>query len=171
MEEEDIQKQWRTIEALRKMKLKPSSWEIQLLREEFIHPVVKTAIVEWLQTIGAVEAVHIHKFGMKATINPSELPSFSQHPAVSAILSTYDDIEQKNPTLYQMLQKLLNHYAYVRFPFMPERSEVNKIASAILYIGKKYLNLPTDDGASGEMQNYLSEVELCDRLYASIIAD
>lgn len=171
VENDDIQKQWRTIDALRKMKLHPGSREIQLLQEEFIHPVVKTAVIEWLQATDSGDNIRIHKFGMQATIRPIEIPAVSEHPLVSAILSTYDDIEQKNPTLYQMLLKLLNHYAYVRFPFLPDLSDADEIAAATLYIGKKYLNLPVQDEVSVNMQNYLSEIELCDRLYASIIAE
>lgn len=170
IEKEDSQKQSVIITTLTRLKAKPRDWVLKLLQKEDIHPVIKTSILEWLQKIEWPDSIHIHKFGMMAELKPSKTPSIAENPTVKAILKVHEEIEQENPTLYQMLLKLTTHYNYVRYPFLPPEKDAEHIAAAILYIGMKYLNLPVKELSNGD-KTYLAEIELSDTLYASIIDD
>src|SRR5699024_5055639 len=85
-EQGNYQAQWRIIEAIRKIKMKPPHSLIQSLQDNKIHPIIKTSIIHWLQDLGESVFVHIHKFGLELFINPIDIPSIESNPMTKQIM-------------------------------------------------------------------------------------
>lgn len=173
IQEENHFTQWRVIENFRKMKAEPFAQVIRMMADETIHPVTKTAIFEWLQEKEFNEYVTIHKLNQSLTVKPKQVTLLSADAAVKQVMLLISEIEQNNPSLFQMLRKLLFHYAYVRFPIIFPGSDASEIAMALKHIGSAYLNLHTNqmepsDNITGE---YIEEIKLCETLYLSIIEE
>ncbi|PAV27710.1 hypothetical protein CIL05_20650 [Virgibacillus profundi] len=165
--------QWRIIENLCKMKTRPSEEVVALLTNENVHPVTKTAIFQWLRVMNFSETVPIHKFELNLTVKPTEIVEIKSQGLVKQTLLLINEQEQKNPTLYQMLEVLLFRYAYVRYPIMPPTEDIIQIAAALLSIGEEYLNIHTNrqQKLSEASMRYKEEIKLCESLYLSIIEE
>ncbi len=168
----DYQKQWQIIEKLRRMKSEPSRNMVHLLVKEEIHPVVKTAILIWLQEINYNNPIEVSKWGRNIEINPNDMEEFRHHTLVKQIFLIINEMEQKNPTLYGLLEKLLYHYMYVRYPILPLKDEAENIALALKAIGANYLNMQLDvDRNLMNVDHYIEDIERCEALYSSIIEE
>lgn len=111
LEEQDHRKQWRHVEDLRELKIKPTVETVEvLLKAKNIHPVTKTAIFRWLQDSGFDESIQIHKLDMQLKVAPTEVTDIESHGIVKQILLLINKMEQKNPTLYQLMERLLYRY-------------------------------------------------------------
>src|SRR5690625_2176595 len=172
-EKDEFQIQWRLIETMRKMKTKPSDKIISSLINDQIHPMVKTSIFHWLQDANYSQVVSIHKFNKELYINPTEIKSIRQHPVFKQTLLIFNDVEQENPSFYNLLEQLLYRYIYVRYPFLPPKDSILLIAKALNVIGVSYMNLhdELDGDYEAEIQYYIDEIKLCQSLFLSIIEE
>ncbi|MBM7597784.1 tetratricopeptide (TPR) repeat protein [Virgibacillus halotolerans] len=168
---EEHTKQWRLVENLRNMKSNPTDEVIALLENELVHPVTKTAIINWLREKEISQTVEIHKLNAQVNVKPMELLDIESNTAIKEIGLLINSIEQENPTLFTMIDQLLYRYAYVRYPLMPQEEDVPAIAEALRYIGEQYLNLPVNhaDELNDKVQHYIEEINMCESLYSSII--
>lgn len=171
--EKNHQKQWQLIERLRKIKSMPTAPLMDLLTNEQIHPVTKTAVFHWLQDKQIHQPVSIHKLGSTLTVVPAEITALESHATFKQTLLLINEIEQINPTLFLLLKKLLYRYAYVRYPIMPASSESVHIARALKEIGSDYLNMPTNEQKSLTVRtkDYIEDIKMCEALYLSIIEE
>ncbi|OZU89799.1 hypothetical protein CIL03_01280 [Virgibacillus indicus] len=165
-----FQEQWLITENLRKMNAEPNEEVIALLTSEDVHPVTKTSIFQWLQDKNYSKAVTVHKLDLHVSVKPDDIAKLQSQPFIKETLLMISGQEQKNPTLYQLLEVLLFRYIYVRFPIMPPSEDVKQIAAALSYIGETYLNLHTisEDEIN---KDYIEEIKLCETLYLSIIEE
>jgi len=172
-EKDEFQIQWQLIETMRKMKTKPSDKIISSLINDQIHPMVKTSIFHWLQDANYSQVVSIHKFNKELYINPTEIKSIRQHPVFKQTLLIFNDVEQENPSFYNLLEQLLYRYIYVRYPFLPPKDSILLIAKALNVIGVSYMNLhdELDGDYEAEIQYYIDEIKLCQSLFLSIIEE
>lgn len=172
-EQKDYQNQWRLIEAMRKMKTNPSNNIISYLKMDEIHPVIKTSIFHWLQDLNYSQLTKIHKFGQKLYVSPTEIQSLRSHPMFKQTMLIFNDLEQKNPTLYKLLEQLLYRYTYVRYPFFPSNDAILFIAQALKKVGEKYMTLHNELEADSEtnVSYYIEEIEVCQTLYLSVIEE
>lgn len=164
--------QWRLMETIRKIQRAPKhlEWFFPLLRQEHIHPVVKTAVFQWLQELDISSAVTVHKLQLERTIEPNEMVQVNEHPVRKETRLIISELEQENPALYLMLEELLYQYIYVRYPITPASSEVPSIAEALAVIGKERLNLPVKKEPDDQAYRYHKQhIERCEALYLSII--
>lgn len=174
LEEENYVKQWRYVEGLRKLKTSPSKQIVDpLLKGDGIHPVLKTAVFRWLQDSGFNEIVEIHKSDIQLEVVPTEITEIESHGTFKQILLLVNKIEQKNPSLYQLVETLLYRYIYVRYPIMPASEDSEHIATALTHIGKAYLGIPqlSEDELDPDVLPYKEEIQLCEKLYLSIIEE
>lgn len=164
-------KQWRIVENLRKLQSNPANKIIDLLEDEQVHPVTKTAILNWLREKELTEMVTVKKLDTQVTVKPIELLSIKSSVGVKEITLLISEIEQENPTLFTAVDQLLYRYAYVLYPLMPPTDDVVSIAKALRMIGEQYLNLPDNHAhVPDEMvEHYIEEINMCETLYASII--
>ncbi|WP_099158683.1 tetratricopeptide repeat protein [Virgibacillus ndiopensis] len=164
--------QWRLVENMKKMKAKPDIQVMEdLLTNETVHPVTKTAIFQWLQEKMFSESVTIHKLNVRHTVFPTDITGLESHIFIKQTILVIGELEQKNPSLYRMIEKLLYRYAYVRYPFMPSNDDFMLIAEALISIGEEYLNLHNSEVQSKEVLQYIEEIKMCETLYLSIIED
>lgn len=164
-------RQWQLVESLRKMKVEPTERIITYLQDESVHPVTKTAIFKWIQDKGNSDLIHICKLNLHLTINPIEVKEIRQHTITKQVMFLINKFEQKNPTLYILLEQLFYRYAYVRFPIMPPSKDIEKIAKALKFIGNEYLHIEMNEQTHPEIDNYIEEIKMCERLYLSIIEE
>ncbi|MDY0408596.1 tetratricopeptide repeat protein [Virgibacillus soli] len=168
----DFIKQWVHIENLRSIKAIPTKKVIQLLKNDDIHPVVKTAIFQWLQSVNFSDFIHITKFGASLHLNPLDIPDLKALSTIKQTMLLFANLEQKNPSLFDILEQLLYRYVYVWYPFIPSHQDVMEIAEALKYIGNQYL-YGENDAYEVEMESktgkYIEEIEMCEKLYLSII--
>src|SRR5690625_165965 len=158
-------RQLQLIENLRKMKVEPIERIITYLEDESVHPVTKTAIFKWLQDNGVSDQIHISKLNLDLTVHPIEVKGIRQHTITKQVMFLINRLEQKNPTLYILLEQLFYRYVYVRFPIMPQSNDVEKIAKALRVIGNEYLHIQMNEQIHPEIENYIKEIKMCERLY------
>lgn len=162
--------QWELIKGLRKTGIEPPKEIKQLLASEKVHPVTKTTIFNWLKDSEISEKVEIEKFGETVTVNPEEVTKISNHPILQKTLFYLVDIEQENPSLYELIEDLLTRYTYVKYPLFYEEDDANMVAKALIYIGKKNLHLPIEKNElSTEVTKYIEEINKCNEIYLNII--
>ncbi|MFD1039550.1 DUF3196 family protein [Virgibacillus byunsanensis] len=168
--ENNHSKQWRTVENMRKLKVEPTKAIKELLKQESVHPVIKTTIFQWLQEKNVSEDVIIEKLNMCLTVNPTDTPRIASHGTLKQTLLLINEMEQKNPSLFQMIEKLLYRYIYVRYPMMPPNDETVEIAEALKSVGKEYLNIhKQEESPKQDILRYVEEIKMCETLYLSVI--
>lgn len=163
--------QWRLINKLSKRDMPPSEKVVSLLANEHVHPLNKTAIFMWIQRKGVTKPVDIHKFGIHIKMIPAETPALEECTITKHVYSFINNLEQNNPSLFQLVETLFKHYLYVLYPISPPDSDAKSIAEALVAIGNEYLNI-TDKAASRDTQKqkrYINEIKTSDMLYSSII--
>ncbi|MFC3040040.1 tetratricopeptide repeat protein [Virgibacillus xinjiangensis] len=173
VESNDHGKQWRLIESLRKSNTVRPERLVEYLAEEQIHPVIKTAIFLWLKEEGSPNEVTIHKFERKMDVIPNEAAGIQGNGLAKQISLLINEIEQKDPSLYNLLNSLLYRYLYVRYPVVPPYEDALKVAEALRSVGLDYLNTHEETGidASPIVEKYIEEIRLCDALYSSVIEE
>jgi len=156
--------QWRLVERLRKTRLEPNHAISDLLEQDNVHPVTKTAILLWLRDWKEHDPVCVTKMGRKATIIPSESADLKTNGLKAAILQILQDYEQSNPTVYQMMIEVLDRYLYVMYPFIERELSASDIANAIIGITS-----PDEADMTAEQTDYIEEINTCQALYLTIL--
>lgn len=168
---QNYERQWKLVENLRKMKKEPTPNIISYLEDEAVHPVVKTAIFKWLQDKESSDPIHICKLNWHLTIRPKDIKGIRQHAITKQVLFLINKLEQKNPTLFILLEQLFYQYIYVRYPIMPPSTDVEQIAAALQIIGDQSLHIPTNQEIAPDVDKYIKEIKMCEHLYMSIIEE
>lgn len=164
-------RQWQLVENLRKMKMDPMERIVTYLENESIHPVVKTAIFKWMQDKEITEQLHISKLNLHVTIRPTDVKEIRSHTITKQVMFQINELEQKNPTLYILLEQLFYRYAYVRFPIMPPSTDIENISRALRVIGNEFLQVQNDEQINPKINKYIKEIKMCEHLYLSIIEE
>lgn len=165
-----LTQQWRIIESLRENKSHPTKMIKDYLRLEHIHPMIKTALLMWLKDMNVTDDVTIKKLGLKTLLKPLDLPELTDADFYQEVLTLIQDIEHKNPTLFQLLEKVLYRFTYVRYPFFPPSEDAPFIAQALKTIAQPYLD---DDAGEVDphVEKYVEEMKWCETLFLSVIED
>ncbi|WP_164668453.1 tetratricopeptide repeat protein [Virgibacillus doumboii] len=163
--------QWRLVERMRQINADPTKTVKPLLTNENVHPVTKTAILKWFKEKNVSDEVAIRKLDTQMTITPVNIPDIRSHPTMKQLVLIIGELEQKDPTLFQIVDKLLYRYIYVRYPVLPDDGEIIHIANALIQLGKEYLDIHTMQNESIENQvtRYMEEIKMCEVLYSTII--
>lgn len=169
--QDDHIEQWRLINKLSSMQIAPSEKLLSLLMEEHVHPINKSAIFIWIKNLGVNRFIDIHKFGIKQKINPNETPSITESSIAKKIYAEIRDVEQSNPSLYQVMETLLTHYLFVLYPITPPLEDAPLIAEALHVIGNDYFNITIPQNGDENVIKYIEEIKTTDLLYASIVDD
>ncbi|WP_173915988.1 hypothetical protein [Halobacillus sp. Marseille-Q1614] len=169
----ELHKQWAAITQLKKQPL-PSNLTFykELLAEEKVHPMIKTGIMMWFRDRELSDTIIVRKFGRELEIVPKQLNSFQSDYIIQQIQMRLGAIEQDNPTMYEMVQRLLEHYCFVRYPLYPTELEVEAIVEALKQLGHEYLQLPYQKKTEDErVQKYKEEIELCEQHYMILVGE
>ncbi|MGM8366344.1 tetratricopeptide repeat protein [Virgibacillus sp. W0181] len=173
IEEKNEKKQWQLIQQLRKLHYPPSDELVEILSTKNVHPVVKTAIFLWLQDIEYNKAVEIHKLDRQDIFYPNNVLHIKDNHTYKEILLLMNNLEQQNPTLYNMIEQLLYRYTFVLHPFSFREHETNELADALLYLAETYLNIQSKRSKmhTEEIIDCMEEIKLYNALYLSIIEE
>ncbi|HLR67128.1 tetratricopeptide repeat protein [Virgibacillus alimentarius] len=174
IDEDDHSLQWRLVEDLRKMEIKPTQRILHLLVDESIHPVIKTAIFLWLQDEEVTQEVSIHKLNLSLDICPVNVSDLQLNTTVKQTILMVSELEQNNPSLFLLIKQVLYRYAYVRHPIMYPNEDIIEVTRALKYIGNQYLNIHinSDDNMLNDTTvRYIEEIKMCEALYLSIIEE
>src|SRR5699024_8456048 len=121
--------QWYMIKRLLYLNVRK---EIPLLNDMLvtpsIHPVVKTAILEYYEKLKLKEFIEIEKFNVKDTIPLHNEEGFKLQQFYDDIYQHLEDIEQNDPTTFQMIQFILQRFTYVYVPFLPQEENYPLLA-------------------------------------------
>ncbi|GAA0442267.1 DNA damage checkpoint antagonist DdcA [Lentibacillus halophilus] len=169
--EQDHRKQYRLIEYMRTIKTNPTQDLLSLLRDDQVHPVVKTALLIWYEEQEINDKMMIHKLGVQMEVNPSELTPLDSHPVLKQTRLIIGDLEQENPSLHTLIDELMYHYFYVRYPIIPGVAHVEHIAQALINIGEDCLNIHMRKTTEGNqlITTYMEDINMCKALYATIM--
>ncbi|AIF43281.1 tetratricopeptide repeat protein [Virgibacillus sp. SK37] len=165
--------QWRIIDKLRNIDMRPSKNVITYLADEEIHPVNKTALFRWLQQSEFETTVTINKLGHTLNIVPIETEQMMEQSFIKEIVLLLRDLEQQDPSMFQLVNKLLYRYAYVRYPLSPPGEDIESIVSALITIGKEYVSIHNlvENDINDRVNKYIEEIKFCEALYLSIIEE
>lgn len=162
--------QWRIVNKLSKLNIEPEEKVISLLANDHTHPVVKSSIYIWLKEKEITESVEVRKFGLHLTKVPADTPAVNKSSIAKQVYALIADVEQNNPSLYNLTELLLKRYLYVLYPAAPEETDAVYIAEALITIGNEYLNTIEESIEYDEkVEKYIQEIKTCDMLYSSII--
>jgi len=163
--------QWRLINKLSRQHMQPSEKVASLLVNEHVHPLNKSAIYAWIREKGITKPVDIHKFGIHLKMIPAETPSWQESIIAKEVYTLIGELEQKNPSLFKLVERLLEHYLYVLYPIIPPVNDATYIAEALILVGHEYLNITVEPSSTDEkeVQRYIQEIKTSDILYQSII--
>ncbi|RFB17715.1 tetratricopeptide repeat protein [Bacillus sp. HNG] len=96
------------------------------------HPIVKTIIMQLLVTNQVDLEVEVEKFGETTKVNPKNLVDPSMSPFTIRVLSILEEqLENENPTLYEMAKEIWLRHLFVLYPFTLEEEEPSKYAATL----------------------------------------
>lgn len=172
LESNEVHIQWVTINQLSKQ-CSPPLLEpfVPVLKQKDVHPILKTAILEWFRDCGLDEQIIVHKFSQSFEVVPTQLSQFESDYIIQQIQLRMAHIEQSNPSMYEMLNKLLFHYFYVRYPLLPDEKDVSGIVEALTQIGHEYLQLPYAAKEIDGVEKIKQEIELCEQHYLVLVGE
>ncbi|UOQ46228.1 tetratricopeptide repeat protein [Halobacillus salinarum] len=171
LENNDVHNQWQMLSRLLKQPAQHYAEMYKpLLMKESVHPIIKTAIIEWFRDSGFSDHIKVKKFGQYIEVTPSELNQLHSDYILKQVQMRLGSIEQSNPTMFDMLNQLLYHYCYVRYPIFPDEHEVPVIVEALKQIGHEYLQLPYNyNNDLNNVSIYKEEIETCEQHYLAIV--
>ncbi|MGP4067565.1 tetratricopeptide repeat protein [Halobacillus sp. B29] len=173
LEKNNIQKQWSMVNQFKKQPALPHVETFRpILKDNSVHPIIKSAVIEWFRDSHIEDQMQVQKFGQIMEVVPGKLNQLQSDYIIKQIQMRLGGIEQNNPSMYVILDRLLYRYCYVRFPLFPNENEVAIIVEALKQIGHQYLQLPYHEKTDIEdVQKYIEEIELCEQHYALIIGE
>lgn len=141
------EKQWLAIQMLGKM---PTAIFFQsitkfLVTDEY-DPVLKSIILQQLKEKNVVEDIEVHKFGKKMKISISNLDDVFHEKFGKQTLSILaNEIENDNPSLYEMITHLWWHFLFTIYPIQPQPPDPLLWAASIHKVGNEMMGIETDE--------------------------
>lgn len=170
--DDDYLKQWNIIDNLRRIQANPEEENIRLLENPQVHPVIKTALLEWFKETGVERSVYIHKFEAMMVTQPTELIQISEEKSYIDITEELEKRAEANPSLLNLIEQLVYRYFYVTYPFTPKESDMFSFAEAVYILGNDYLQLDLQlDELNETAQSWIESIKICNSLYLSIIEE
>lgn len=144
----------------------------KMLKSDSINPMVKTVIIGLLQANTFNEEIEIRKFSKKIHINPNAFPYMTDHPVYKNIKKELEEIEQKNPTLYELADQMLYRYFFVLYPFVSEDINILHIKDAIIYLSSlsfKDEKAIESEQISETLARYIEDLLYYEKVYFSLM--
>lgn len=168
LDEKDDHRQWVVITRLQSIGTEPRESMFQLLEDETVSPVVKTALLLWIREQALDRKLHIHKFGQIINLDTKDLPSLEEDMIKREVLFRLRHIENNNPTLYQMIETVFQQYLYVRYPIPMDGDDSYFIAKALHMIAKSNLQVLDELPQDEKVKRYIEEIQICQAMYFAV---
>jgi tetratricopeptide (TPR) repeat protein len=141
------EKQWLAIKMLGKLSTTAFVEAIKQFLVSTEHdPVLKSIVLQILKEKNVVEDIDIHKFGKRITINVSDLEDvFHEKVGKDSLELLALQLENENPSLFEMISQVWWHYLFAIYPVYPEPLNPSLWAAAIHRVGVEVIGLDWDD--------------------------
>ncbi|SDD13724.1 Tetratricopeptide repeat-containing protein [Terribacillus halophilus] len=157
---QDAAQQWQLIQKCHSLDISPHVQKMEaFLMDEEADPVVQTAVLEWLIKQEIQFPVTIHKMKETITVIPENLTMVEKSEGMEQVLGHLHLLEQQNPSLYDLVYKLLYRYMYVRYPLMSTVEEAAVLAAALQKLASSYLQIEQPAVTEEEAQKIASMME------------
>ncbi|GGM27120.1 TPR repeat-containing protein YsoA [Paraliobacillus quinghaiensis] len=175
VKQNDTVVQWHLVNHLHQIDLSAYLTLFQdMLMDETVHPVIKTSILGLLQADSIDKEMTIKKFSKTMVINPSTYPFIMDHPFRNNLRKKLEELEQQNPSLFELADQLLYRYLYVTYPFIPDNSNVHLMKQALYELVHASF---VDENQQGnrnkdedkDVKFYIEEIIYCEKIYFSIM--
>lgn len=158
-------KQYYLIQKWRKLHTQAPAIFYDLLKEEDIHPVIKTILFLQLADEMVTKEVFIRKFTYEMEIIPRITPKIENHPIYQKTIQQLEQMEQENPTMYVLMKEMYDQYCFVMYPFMHTESEIEIMVSTLFQIVQVHFgNEPKKENTP-----LIEQIETCSNLYQQIM--
>src|SRR5699024_2020096 len=114
-----IMKEWK------RLNIQPPDVFNDFLKNSFVHPVIKTFILEELQDNNISATVEIEKLGKIIEVVPNQIEKYKQKKVDIDLCDKDVEIEQQNQSIAQIMKKLIYQYSYVMYPFVTKKKDVD----------------------------------------------
>lgn len=145
--------------GLAKVNIRPYIKKImEYVASEDGHPFLKTMLLNILKEQEYAEELHVHKFGWTESFNPANLPElrdFIENSGVIKLLS--DEIENDDPVLFENVQRLVERYFFLIYPFKLPIGQASAWAAACHFIANEYYGF--EDSLDSFAAIYNSQIE------------
>lgn len=147
LNEESIEKQWLAIQMLGKMANRVFFEAVKdCLKNKKFDPVLKSIILQFLKEKNIAETIEIHKFGKVVKLHTTELESvFHEKFGKNTLAVVAEQLENHNPSLFEMASQMWWHYLFVIYPIVPKPLNPNLWAAAIHKTAAEMTGLEEDD--------------------------
>src|SRR5699024_11386378 len=100
----------------KRLNIQPPDVFNDFLKNSFVHPVIKTFILEELQDNNISATVEVEKFGKIIEVVPNQIEKYNQQKFVIDIFDMVEEMEEQNTSIDQIMKELINTYRIVMFP-------------------------------------------------------
>ncbi|MGN8645682.1 hypothetical protein ACTNEO_08410 [Gracilibacillus sp. HCP3S3_G5_1] len=173
IEEKNDRQQWYMVKRLLQLGIHHDNpFFREMLKNPEIHPVVKTALLEYYQKVKPDESVHIEKFQLTDIIHMNELDDILPVSFITGVTSYLEMIQQQDPTKFQMMQFILERFAYVYTPFLPQRENYELLAESLsYYVNRSFQYTDHEDlhHSSVIKEHYVKMIDVSETLYGTIL--
>jgi tetratricopeptide (TPR) repeat protein len=157
---QDVSAQWQLIQKCHLLDLSPHVQKMEAyLLDEQSDPVVQTAVLEWFIKQEIEFPVSIHKMKETITVIPENLQLVDKSEGMERVLQHLQMLEQQNPSLFDLVYKLLYRYMYVKYPIIPDEDESLTLAAALQKLASSYLQIEQPPVSNEEAQQIASMME------------
>ncbi|WP_163537928.1 hypothetical protein [Gracilibacillus sp. YIM 98692] len=164
--------QWYMIKRLLELNVKKDIPLLKdMLKDSGIHPVVKTAILEYFIESDRSEKVIVEKFNLTYEFVIHNKETVFSSTFFSGVFKYLEDVQQNDPTSFQMIQFILQRFAYVYAPFLPEEENYEVLASALLYYVNQSLGMDrSHDRVDTHMfEHHVKMIDTAEKLYGTLL--
>ncbi|UFT97961.1 tetratricopeptide repeat protein [Radiobacillus kanasensis] len=170
--QQDTTKQWSLVMMCQELEINGNLPFIRsLLIDDTIHPVVKTALLEWMRNQEVDARVEVSKFDTVESVKPNQLSTIMDDPFTVDIFNLLSGVEQDNPSQYELIQRVLKRYLYVLYPFMPDQALIPTVVNALIHIGKQYMGDVDSVEMDNNMDETIQQILQLEALYLSVIEE
>ncbi|WP_163582387.1 hypothetical protein [Gracilibacillus saliphilus] len=173
IEQKNDRQQWYMVKRLLQLEVyHDKAFFRGMLKNPEIHPVVKTALLEYYQKVQPDQPIHIEKFQLTDEIHIKELDDIIPVSFITGVTHWLDHVQQQDPTKFQMIQFILERFAYVYTPFLPQKENYQLLAESLLYYVSRSFQLfdeEDDRQVSVIKEHYLKMIDISETLYGTIL--
>lgn len=165
VKDNEYKKQYYLIQKWRQLHFATPSLFYGFLTEETIHPVIKTLILQQLVHEGIKKEITVQKFDSHTEVIPEKLGTIQDNLVYKKTLIQLQQVEQNNPTLFNLMKEMYDQFCFVMFPFIHRETEIEKIIAALTQLVKAQFDLANHD----KTNHMMKQIDICCHLYQEML--
>jgi len=171
IETNKYEEQRHLIRTLKKVRATPSEDMFELLRNERIHPVIKTDLLFWFKTVGITQSLNLEKLGLYLSVEPIKLTPITDQTIYDDVHSHLHYLENEDPTLLTLIEKTFKRFLYVWYPFPLKQAQTKYFATALKAIVDPKRTDETYTNFNPLVNKFMKRISICEALYLSVIEE